>query len=103
MTHATRHFDRLETPSPAACNPWVRLAAGICRQAAADLRSPDPALALDALEFWLSEDAAVLLDAIGFSVDLTSSGFVKLFEVEYGPRQGLFPARLDLLARADLE
>jgi hypothetical protein len=100
---ATKRFDELETTSPAAQNPWLRLIAGLVRQAAADLRSPDPCLSLDALEFWLSEDAAVLLEAIGFSVDLTSSGFVRLFEAEHGPKHGLHPARLDLYTCADFE
>jgi hypothetical protein len=96
---ATKRFDELETTSPAAQNPWIRLTAGILRQAVADLRSPDPCLSLDALEFWLSEDAAVLLEAVGFSVDLKTSGFVRLFEVEHGPRQGLRPARIDQIPR----
>lgn len=53
--------------------PEKRLLAGILMQSTKDLRSNDISLALDALDFWLSGDAALMMQSIGFSVDPATS------------------------------
>jgi hypothetical protein len=100
---ATKRFDiETKTPSPAAADGWLQLAAGILKQAAADLNSKDPALALDALAFWLSEDPQVYLNVLGVNVDLNKS-FGCLFEVR-DELYGLRPvARIDQIPRENYD
>jgi hypothetical protein len=99
ITATKRYALETKTPSPAAADGWLQLVGGILKQAAADLRSPDPCLFLDALEFWLSPDSQIYLNALGLNVDLNKS-FDRLFEVDYGKNQGLRPvARIDQIPR----
>jgi hypothetical protein len=103
MITATKRFDtETKTPSPAAADGWLQLAGGILKQAVSDLRSPDPCLFLDALEFWVSPDAQVYLNVLGLNVDLNKS-FDCLFEVKHG-LQGLRPvARIDQIPRENYD
>lgn len=52
-----------ETSSPARLNPYLRLAASMCKRAVFDLRSDDPITAVDALGFWL-DDGPIWLDLV---------------------------------------
>lgn len=57
-----------ESPSPAKMDGYLKLAGAICVQAARDLRSKDPARALDALAFFLAPDSEIMLAALGFEI-----------------------------------
>jgi hypothetical protein len=66
-------------PSEARLDPMLRLGAGILLQAREDLQAPDPVTALDALEWTLSPEPCLTLEALGLDVDPAGVlvGFVK--------------------------
>ena len=64
-----------ETNSRAFNDPWVRLCGAIAKTAITDLGSKDPTVSLDALDWFLGDEAYLFLRGLGFAV-----GPVETFE-----------------------
>jgi hypothetical protein len=60
--------NNLERQSPANRDPFLRLCAAITKNAISDLKSKDPVISLDALD-WLLLDAPEYLRVLGFSIN----------------------------------
>ena len=57
-----------ETNSRAFNDPWVRLCGAIAKSAITDLGSNDPTVSLDALDWFLGDEAYLFLRGLGFAV-----------------------------------
>ena len=56
------------TASQAYNDPWLRLCGAVAKRAVADLGSNDPTVSLDALDWFLGDDAYLFLRGLGFAV-----------------------------------
>ena len=65
----TKLFDDTPSLSIGRKNPWMRLAAGVVKQALKDFHEDDPVKRVDALLFLISPDAPWFLNTLGFNAD----------------------------------